>query len=55
MKVEGEGIHDGPMALQTVSSDHGFLNRRLNRLRLNKRSSGPEKGVEKTRKGGDYQ
>lgn len=30
MQVERKGVHNGPVALQTVSANHGLLNRRAN-------------------------
>ncbi len=55
MKIERKRIHNGAVALQAVSSDDGLLNCRLNGLRLDRRSSGLEKGDEKARNDGNCQ
>jgi hypothetical protein len=53
--IEGEGVHNCAVALEAVSSDHGFLNRRFDRLRLRRTRSGLEIKLGKTRNDGSHQ
>src|SRR5258707_15017259 len=55
MSIKGEGLHNGPMTLQAISSDYALLSGSFGGLRLGKRPSRPYEGKEESYREGKNQ